>query len=515
MKRIMTNLSFLAFLVLLFAFLYGSIGFSPETAVTQTKSKNVTPVKKVGETVQTALRTSRFDDVKLFSYSEKTFTQKEIKRDIKKSVSLELNTSALSGFSAGKSINLDIPLGKSESIQLQLVEAELLAPGFKIKGPDGYVNTDYKRGRYYRGIVKGEDNSVASISIFDNLVMGIISYSGGTYNLGPVNGSGSSYIFFREQDMNRSNGFKCGVDGNDMKFYKTPQNLHTMNGGTGDAARQTVNVYLEADYQMYVDNGSNVTTVTNFITGYYNSVSTLYQNEYIPLGISEIYIWTSPDPFRNITDSYQYLLAFGAYRKDSFNGDLAQFLTTRNLGAGGIAWIGMLCANYSAADTTGRFSFCNIDNAYNIYPSYSWTVMVSTHELGHNFGSMHTHACWWPVKSAYQQSAIDSCYYAEGGCFSGTEPAIGTIMSYCHLQAPYGGGIDPRLGFGSMPGDTIRLRYNQCSKFGQVINSSEAPTIYSLMQNYPNPFNPSTTIGFALPQNSNVTLKVYDMSGRE
>ncbi|MBN1153844.1 T9SS type A sorting domain-containing protein, partial [candidate division KSB1 bacterium] len=40
------------------------------------------------------------------------------------------------------------------------------------------------------------------------------------------------------------------------------------------------------------------------------------------------------------------------------------------------------------------------------------------------------------------------------------------------------------------------------------------PTVYSLKQNYPNPFNPTTTIEFSLPQNSEVKLVVYDLSGR-
>jgi hypothetical protein len=41
------------------------------------------------------------------------------------------------------------------------------------------------------------------------------------------------------------------------------------------------------------------------------------------------------------------------------------------------------------------------------------------------------------------------------------------------------------------------------------------PTEYSLMQNYPNPFNPTTTIRYALPTPSKVSLKLYDMLGRE
>ncbi|MGH2575866.1 MAG: T9SS type A sorting domain-containing protein, partial [Ignavibacteria bacterium] len=44
---------------------------------------------------------------------------------------------------------------------------------------------------------------------------------------------------------------------------------------------------------------------------------------------------------------------------------------------------------------------------------------------------------------------------------------------------------------------------------------SEIPKNYSLHQNYPNPFNPSTKIRFELPVSEVVTLKLYDVNGKE
>lgn len=49
---------------------------------------------------------------------------------------------------------------------------------------------------------------------------------------------------------------------------------------------------------------------------------------------------------------------------------------------------------------------------------------------------------------------------------------------------------------------------------GQV-NNSIIPDVFSLSQNYPNPFNPSTKITYQLPVNSDVSIKVFDMLGKE
>ena len=54
------------------------------------------------------------------------------------------------------------------------------------------------------------------------------------------------------------------------------------------------------------------------------------------------------------------------------------------------------------------------------------------------------------------------------------------------------------------------------SGFNEIFLDGQPLVIeYSLEQNYPNPFNPSTTINYQIPKDGFVTLKIYDVLGKE
>ncbi|MDR2125264.1 MAG: M12 family metallo-peptidase [Prevotellaceae bacterium] len=379
-----------------------------------------------------------------------------------------------------KAINIIIPLANKE-LALELVEVSENFYDYEVVTSDGKTYPANKNIKHYRGIVKDEDNSIVAITLYNDEIIGMIATKEGNFNIVKDINS-MRHILFNDNNLIREHDFYCGtIDDNSISYsqdvlfqnHNFPNNTDLSTQSL--IANRNVKIYLETEYDIYQNKG-NKSAVEAFVTGLFNQVALLYQNEDILTTLSQIYIWTANDPY-TATNTDDLLIQFQTNRT-SFNGHLGQLLTFRDVGGGIAAAIGGLC-NSSVAN---RLSVARIDNTFNTFPNYSWTVSVITHEFGHLLGSSHTHACVWNGNN----TAIDGCAGGtEGNCSNPGYPSgEGTIMSYCHLSGRPG--ISFNLGFGTQPGNVIRNAVNNALCLIEILGSNSVYAGQSYTYTVPN-----------------------------
>lgn len=450
----MTNLSlinrFFAFTLLLVSSL-----LLPATSQAQQATPPLSPIQ---QTLESYRHSGSMQPVQLWRVSKNLM---DLRAAVDKATLLELDANAtnLVWETAPEALSMELPNVYGEDFVLELAKVDILAPDFKLGtlGVHAQDNLPYQSGVHYRGSLAGDPQAIVAFSFFPNGVMGLIANKDGNYTVGKLEDGSERYVIYRSADLRESNPARCLAD--ELPVHAQQEEAVESRGG---ACGGGVQIYFECDYKLYTDKNSDETEVTNYITGLFNQVSALYANESVNVAISQIQIWSSPDPYTPYSSTSSVLSAFRNTLGVSYNGNLAHFLTTRNLG-GGIAFLDVLCAKSSA------FGVSAISTTYKNVPTYSWSVEVLTHELGHNLGSWHTHSCNWPG------GPIDNCYNQEGSCSPGAPPANGgTIMSYCHLTSI---GINLSNGFGPLPGDRIRSRIAAASCLSSAGGgSSTAPT---------------------------------------
>ncbi|MBK7403353.1 MAG: hypothetical protein IPJ41_01645 [Phycisphaerales bacterium] len=190
-------------------------------------------------------------------------------------------------------------------------------------------------------------------------------------------------------------------------------------GGARDNPCRIARVAVDTDYEYsaWLFAG-NLDASAAYAVTLLGAVSEIYTRDLnVRLVVPYVRVWDADvDPYGG--DRLSELQAYWSANMSGVKRELAHLLSG-NYG-GGVAWVGTLCSTsygYGLSGVAGGFPYPLRD-----HDGGNWDLMVVAHEIGHNFGTLHTHDGYDPH--------IDDC--GNGDC---TLAWGGTIMSYCHTCA--------------------------------------------------------------------------------
>ncbi|MDX2017665.1 MAG: M12 family metallo-peptidase [Planctomycetota bacterium] len=395
---------------------------------------------------------------------------------------------ALAGAAAGTVIDLPLPSsdGQTTLASLDLARTSVFAPGAKItvvtdEGPQEREPAAVLSATFFSGSVRGVENSRVFLAVtpagalgsaprVDALILTgaeqfVISSGPEGANLAPVIYSVAALEASGAMPIER---FSCGVGTAAMPAsvaLNTP--MRPVRASTGAPARarsladdslahsgqpdqpgafedrdapcRIAQVAIETDFE-FREGFTSTAAAANYAAFLIGAVSEIYAAEFnTRLQIPYLRIWdTANDPW-TVNGTIDLLYQFQEHWNANMTGvsrSIVHMLSPRRMPqAGGVAYLGVIC--YPEYDY-GVSAYLNLSFPYplgNNLPQ-NWDPFVVAHEIGHNFGTGHTHDSYTPV--------IDNC--GNGDCNSPIPANQGTIMSYCHTCA--GGMSNIRLEMG-------------------------------------------------------------------
>jgi hypothetical protein len=399
----------------------------------------------------------------------------------------------------GKGAHLEV---RALKLHGQQERANLHLERFEVWRPDVVIEVDGRRvappsTTYFRGTVSGEEDSVAVISVRESgEVQGVVQKKGKSWVIGK--GRNQRALHSRDADDAEAPPFECGNDDN----FSTTERLGVTEPVPAGLARGTVldqarvaSIAIETDYE-YFAKFNNTAAALDYMADLIGYADLVYSREIrtdMQIGYSRLWTggansdpWTATacvdkngdgvddNPPCGTGGALEQLRTYWNANMTSVNRTLVHQLSGKGLG-GGIAYIGVLCHNYSGSKGSSYDYGVSASIGANFnwdgdqaHPPANvvWDLVVVQHEIGHNFNSPHTHDY---CNIGGSPLPIDNC---SSGCRAGATVALpscsaptpffktgggaGTIMSYCHQRGGSYGNIAMTFGqghtCGTLPG---------------------------------------------------------------
>ena len=373
------------------------------------------------------------------------------------------------------------PLGRRRSA-LVLDRFSPFSPGVRIDvvGRDGGRRLAPPDTVYFAGTVAGEPGSRVFVAAGRDRVHGLVVSGGDVYLFGPDGRGGHRTYALRDADptVHRPPNAFCYNDLHPEAVAVPAAERDALAGmppppagapGTVKAA----DVAIDTDRELRAKFASDAEAL-DYLASLVAATSAIYERDLgVRLRLSYVRLWgaRSTDPW-NAAGTKNALYELRQYWTDPAN-RMAEIAGPRALVHlvsgrkvhGGIAYLHGLCSasyGYGVSQVYGSFDLST--------PSQVWDVLVFAHEIGHTFGSPHSH-CYSPP--------LDRCWGQERGCYAG--PAVtsrGTIMSYCHLRS--GGLSNVDLLFGGVVSARIADSVGAAACLGAVAVSTTSTTSTTL-----------------------------------
>lgn len=347
----------------------------------------------------------------------------------------------------------DFPLDAGRSVTLVLRSFQVTGLGATlVEGTDsGDVTLPMPQVHLLRGEVEGVAGSWVFLGVTPQRINGIVHLSHDEeFIIAPLQeriaaGNLDTHVIFERFSTDagsQPSSFLCTAVPRDGRPAPRPSSVHIAapegDGGPQERGASDHVVWLAIDCDWEFRNLPPFTTpgdAAAYVMELIGVVNVIYERDVqTRMYINFLRVWnTSADPY-DAADTQEQLPEFENYFSNNVgvSREVNHLLSGRDLG-GGRGFIDVLCDAYSVSgNMAGTFP----RPAPQDFAGGNWDIVVVAHEIGHNFGSPHTH-CYDPP--------IDTC---AGTLYDCSHPRVcqqGELMSYCHTCP--GGIANIRLGF--------------------------------------------------------------------